>query len=361
MLNQRTVCGVPVERDSGVSAPSGAARFRGGLTLLVLLLLTQPGNAPLCAQQITDKPATDKPASDKPASDKPASDKPASDKPASDKPDAEAGSRNATQRFRFQKGIVYARPGPVELKLDAYLPQSTGPHPVVLVVHGGAWRSGSRRQLAFYAMKLARAGFCCFAIDYRLAPKHKFPAQIDDCRAAVRWIRKHAAEHGGDASRLGAIGYSAGGHLVALLGTTGRAGDSQGKVDTRLQCVVAGGAPCEFRFMADKGRGLSFWLGGTIDEAADNYRDATPVVFASKDDPPTLFFNGTQDRIVPLQWTTPLYESLKSKGVTVGMHKVEGAGHMAAAANGPALDAAVKFLSRHLKPGSLKATAPQER
>jgi acetyl esterase/lipase len=244
---------------------------------------------------------------------------------------------------------VYARPGQVELKLDAYIPRAAGLHPVVLVVHGGAWTSGSRRQLAFYAMKLARAGFCCFAIDYRLAPKYKFPAQIEDCRAAVLWIRQHAAEYAGDASRLGAIGYSAGGHLVALLGTTGTAGDSNGKVDTRLKCVVAGGAPCEFRNMSDKGRGLAFWLGGTIDEVEQNYRDATPVVFASKDDPPMMFFNGTKDRIVPLKWTMPLFDSLRSKGVSVTMHKVDGAGHMAAAANAAALDAAVKFLSQHLQ------------
>lgn len=339
MLNHETVNGRPGGHASMASAATSAARTRLQACLpLLLLLLIAPGTAPLWAQQTSDTRG--------------------SQKPSDDTAEAEEKSQKAAESFRFQKGIVYSRPGQVELKLDAYVPQSTGPHPVVLVVHGGAWSSGNRRQLAFYAMKLARAGFCCFAIDYRLAPKHKFPAQIEDCRAAVRWIRKHAAEHGGDASRLGAIGYSAGGHLVALLGTTGSAGDAQGKVDTRLQCVVAGGAPCEFRFMRDKGRGLSFWLGGTIDEAADNYRDATPVVFASKDDPPTLFFNGTKDRIVPLSWTMPLYESLKSKGVPVGMHKVDGAGHMAAAANGPALRAAVKFLSQHLQSGSRKATSP---
>ena len=272
--------------------------------------------------------------------------------PTSDKPKASA---NAAAKFRFQGGIVYTRSGKVDLKLDAYIPNAEGLHPVVLVVHGGAWASGSRRQLAFYAMKLARSGFCCFAIDYRLAPKYKFPAQIEDCRAAVRWIRKHAAEYSGDASRLGAIGYSAGGHLVALLGTTGTPGDAAGKVDTRLQCVVAGGAPCEFRHMPDKGRRLAFWLGGTMDEVAQNFRNATPVVFASKDDPPMMFFNGTQDRLVPLKWTMPLFESLRSKGVPVQMHQIKGAGHMAAAANAEALTAAVSFLKQHLQPGKQRA------
>lgn len=294
------------------------------LSMLSLLLLGLAGNVTLPAEQPAGKLAVNKPAT-------------------------KQASQNERTEFRFKKGIVYTKPSQVELKLDIYIPRSPGPHPAVLVVHGGAWRSGSRRQLAFYATKLVRAGFCCFAIDYRLAPKHKFPAQIEDCRRAVRWIRTHAAEYDADASRLGAIGYSAGGHLVALLGTTGTAGDFSGKVDSRLQCVVAGGAPCEFRFMKDKGRGLAFWLGGTIDQAGQNYHDATPVVFASKDDPPVLFFNGSKDRIVPLQWTMPLYDALKSKGVSVEMHKVDGADHMAAAANGAALDAAVKFLSQHLK------------
>ena len=125
--------------------------------------------------------------------------------------------------YDVREKIVYAQVGERELLLDAFVPKSDGEHPAVLVVHGGAWRSGDRKQLRGYATALAERGFVCFAIDYRLAPQHKFPAQIDDCRTAVKWVRDHAADFKVDSKRLGAIGYSAGGHLVCLLGTTGEA------------------------------------------------------------------------------------------------------------------------------------------
>ena len=237
------------------------------------------------------------------------------------------------------------------LHMDVAFPAWGGdePLPVILYIHGGGWFLGSRDEGHDASGRFAEGGYFAATVDYRLGGEAAFPAAIHDVKAAVRFIKANAEELGVDPSRIGVVGYSAGGHLVALLGTTGTAGDFSGKVDSRLQCVVAGGAPCEFRFMKDKGRGLAFWLGGTIDQAGQNYHDATPVVFASKDDPPVLFFNGSRDRIVPLQWTMPLYDALKSKGVSVEMHKVDGADHMVAAANGAALDAAVKFLSQHLK------------
>lgn len=127
--------------------------------------------------------------------------------------------------FEIRKNIVYSKVADRELLLDAWVPNKEGTHAAVLVVHGGAWRSGDRKQLGGYANALAKRGFACFAIDYRLAPNHKFPAQIDDCREAVKWIRSHAAEYKVDPDKLGAIGYSAGGHLVCLLATTGEAAE----------------------------------------------------------------------------------------------------------------------------------------
>jgi triacylglycerol lipase len=245
--------------------------------------------------------------------------------------------------------IVYSVSGGEELALDIYQPPGKGPFSAVLVVHGGAWRSGNRRQLAVYARSLAQRGHCCFAIDYRLAPKHKFPAQIDDCREAVKWIRRNADAYHVDPTRVGAIGYSAGGHLVALLATTGEPPSPEnGDVDTRLQAVAAGGAPCEFRFLPDKGKGLTYWLGGEYEQQRANFENASPTTFVSKDDAPMIFFNGTQDRLVPLTWTQPLYDSLKNAGVPVELYKIEGAGHMEAALDENALKAAFDFLDRRL-------------
>ncbi len=114
--------------------------------------------------------------------------------------------------FIVRENIVYSTVADRELLLDAWVPNEEGCHPAVLVVHGGAWRFGNRKQLRGYANALAKRGFACFAIDYRLAPNDKFPAQIDDCREAVKWIRAHAAEYTVDPNKLGAIGYSAGSH-----------------------------------------------------------------------------------------------------------------------------------------------------
>ena len=100
-----------------------------------------------------------------------------------------AGATASGFGFDRTKDIVYKEIDGKKLKLNAYVPKGDGPFPSVLVVHGGAWRSGSRTQLTMYAKSLARRGYSCFAINYRLAPKHKSPAQIEDCRDAVRWIR----------------------------------------------------------------------------------------------------------------------------------------------------------------------------
>lgn len=251
--------------------------------------------------------------------------------------------------FDVKEKIVYSKVEDRELLLDAYVPKPEGEYPAVLVVHGGAWRTGNRQQLKHYAVSLAEMGFVCFAIDYRLAPKHKFPAQIEDCRAAVRWIRTHAGEYRADALRLGAIGYSAGGHLVSLLGTTGEAPNAEnGNVDTRLQAVAAGGAPTDFRWFPDKGDWAKFLMGGNLDDVPEKFKAASTAAFVDKDDAPTFFFNGTKDRLVPLAWTKPCFDALKSAGVRTELHTIDGAGHLAAAANTEALQKAFAFLKQEL-------------
>ena len=156
--------------------------------------------------------------------------------------------------FDIEENVVYSTVDASELLLDAYVPSGGIDRPAVLVVHGGAWRMGNRKQLQGYARALAKKGFVCFAIDYRLAPRHKFPAQIEDCRSAVQWIRRNAREYSIDVKRLGAIGYSAGGHLVSLLATTGEGPSAEnGNVDSRIQAVVAGGAATDFRQSPDNG------------------------------------------------------------------------------------------------------------
>lgn len=258
---------------------------------------------------------------------------------------------SSDESFELIESVVYSKVGTRELQLDAYVPQSGETHPAVLVVHGGAWKMGNRRQLRGYAVALAKRGFVCFAIDYRLAPDHKFPAQIEDCRAAVKWIRQHAADYRVDPKRLGAIGYSAGGHLVSLLGATGEApSEKNDNTDTRLQAVVAGGAPTDFRWFPDNGKWAEYWMGGDLSTVPENFKAASTTAFIDKHDPPMFFFNGTADGLVPLIWTIPCHAALKAAGVKTAMHKIEGADHMKAARNVEALTKAYEFLAEELAP-----------
>ena len=267
--------------------------------------------------------------------------------------------------YELREKIVYSKVGERELMLDAMIPRDDGLHPAVLVVHGGAWRSGNRRQLRGYANTLASRGFVCFAIDYRLAPADKFPAQIDDCREAVKWIRSHAAEYKVNPDKLGAIGYSAGGHLVSLLATTGEApGESNGNIDTRLQAVVAGGAPTDFRTFPDNGSWAEYWMGGDLKTVPEKFRNASATAFVDKNDPPAFFFNGTADELVPLAWSKSCHEALKACGVKTEMHTIDGVGHIQAAMNPEALEKAYTFLERELKepkPVPSESGAPTEK
>lgn len=255
----------------------------------------------------------------------------------------------AENRVDVKPDVVYSTVEERQLLCDVYQPEGEQLRPAILVVHGGAWRSGNRKQLKGYADALAKRGFVCFAIDYRLAPKHKFPAQIDDCRAAVKWIRQNAKSYNVDPNRLGAIGYSAGGHLVTLLATTGEpASEQNGNVDTRLQAVVAGGAPTDFRFFPDNGKWAEYLMGGDLTTAAKNFQAASAAAFADKNDAPTFFYNGSADKLVPLLWTRSAHEALKQAGVATEMHIIDGAGHRQAARNEEALTKAYEFLALKL-------------
>lgn len=254
--------------------------------------------------------------------------------------------------IKVQQEVCYSTVGNRQLLCDIYQPEGDQLRPAVLVVHGGAWRSGNRKQLRGYADALAKRGCVCFAIDYRLAPKDKFPAQIDDCRAAVKWIRENAKTYNVDSNRLGAIGYSAGGHLVTLLATTGEpASEQNGNVNTRLQAVAAGGAPTDFRFFPDNGKWAEYLMGGDLTTAPQNFQAASAAAFADKNDAPTFFFNGTADQLVPLLWTKSAHEALKQAGVATEMHTIDGADHMQAARNKEALAKAYDFLTKQLEAG----------
>src|SRR4051812_23954714 len=131
---------------------------------------------------------------------------------------AAALAGRAAAEVRVERDVVYAEPDGQKLRMDIYRPSEPGPHPAVVLVHGGGWLSGSKEGYQAMGPRLARHGYAACAIDYRLAPQYPYPAALDDCQRAVRWLRAHAPDFDLDARHVGALGDSAGGHLVALMG-----------------------------------------------------------------------------------------------------------------------------------------------
>jgi triacylglycerol lipase len=208
--------------------------------------------------------------------------------------------------------------------------------------------------LAAAAAALAANGYTAVAISYRLAPEHPFPAQIYDCQAAVRWVRANAKEFKVNPQRVGGFGYSAGGHLVALVGALAdnqlrEEGVPADAPSARLQAVLAGGAPCDFRPMPANSVGLSYWLGGSRNGKPDAYRDASPASFVTPDDPPMFFFHGERDELVPSNSPKAMVALLRERGVDAELHIVPAAGHLQAITDDEALRHVLAFADRHLK------------
>ncbi len=257
--------------------------------------------------------------------------------------------------YTKQTDVVYVERDDQKLKADLYLPAGEGPFPGVLLVHGGAWFMGSKSHMVFHAGRLAKAGYAVVAISYRFAPQHKFPAQIEDCKEAVRWMRRNSAKYKIDPERIAGFGYSAGAHLVALLGTTDADDGLEGanvkgdSTSTRLQAVVAGGAPCDFQWLPENNRILAYWLGGSRGEKPDLYRQASPIAFVTKDDPPVFFYHGEADFIVPRKYAEQMAEKLQEVGVETRFHLMSGKGHIAVFLDMSATEKAIEFLDEMLK------------
>jgi acetyl esterase/lipase len=255
---------------------------------------------------------------------------------------------------------VYADRPTGPLRLDLYRPaeKPAGPLPVVVWVHGGGWANGSKDRCP--AAWLAANGYAVASVEYRLTGVARWPAQIDDLRDAVRWLRSHAKEHGLDPARVGAWGGSAGGHLAALLGTLDAPKDET--VSSRVQAVCDWYGPADLLTMpanvpgpnktdaalaATNGAKL---LGGAVKDRPDLARAASPLHQVSKDDPPFLILHGDADPQVPLAQSERLAARLKEAEVPVALHVLPGAGHGGKAFDTPeARKWVAGFFDRHLK------------
>ena len=253
------------------------------------------------------------------------------------------GSSPSLRDVDVKRDLLYVKNGHERHKLDVYLPKkSDGKRPLVIWIHGGAWRQGSKEGCP--AVSLVGRGFVVASINYRLSGHAVFPAQIHDCKAAVRWLRAHADEYGIDPERIGAWGSSAGGHLVALLGTSGDVKDLEGDLgnpdqSSRVQAVCDWFGPTDLLLMNKQAGEFgtldhdapnspeSLLLGGTLQEVPEKARRAAPLTYVTSDDPPFLIVHGDRDPLVPWQQSQLLTDSLMEAKCSVTLKIIPGAEH----------------------------------
>jgi len=267
---------------------------------------------------------------------------------------------------RILRDLEYVPGGHERQKLDLYIPpqgEGLAPLPLIVWVHGGAWLAGNKEDCP--ATRFLKYGFAAASINYRLSQHAIFPAQIEDCKTSIRFLRAHAGQYNIDPNRIGAWGASAGGHLVALLGTTGDVNDfDKGPnlhVSSKVQAVCDYFGPTDFTKMGDFESEMdhdapdspeSKLIGGPVQENHQACKRANPITYISKNDPPFLICHGDKDMLVPHNQSVLLNDALKKAGLDVNFHTVKGGGH--GFGDSKVEQMVLEFFNKHLKEAEKK-------
>lgn len=225
---------------------------------------------------------------------------------------------------KIYRNVTYSTPPGRNLKMDLYVPQTGKPAPVVLWVFGGSWKMGLKTYHV-NVRDLTQHGIAVAAIQYRLSGYAKYPAQLEDCRAAMNFLRANGQRFGLDPQRIGASGESAGGHLASLLGTV--------EGSNNIRAVFALYPPTDLVSMGkmygstDRESDVEKLLGGPIEQKMEQARQASPLYRANASSPPHYFIHGDQDTLVPLSQSQALHRKLREAGVESTLSVVPGAQH----------------------------------
>ncbi len=277
---------------------------------------------------------------------------------------------------KAEKDIEYIAGGGAAQSLDLYLPEKPAdkPQPLIVWIHGGGWQAGNKNGCP--AVYLVPEGYVVASVEYRFSQKAVFPAQAQDCHAAIRWLRANAKKYNIDTDHVGVWGASAGGHLVALLGTAGGQkafkpiGGNEEQSD-RVQCVVDWFGPKDFHTVMkqaadDKNvKSVIQWntpkdpysslIGVKLGEDEGREKAVSPITYVSKESAPILIMHGTADALVPFAQSEAFVEAYKKAGAEVLLQKFNGAGHGGPAFSQPAARDLIKaYFDKHLKGADVK-------
>lgn len=292
-----------------------------------------------------------------------------------EQPKAALKPANLPPGVRMERDLSYVPEGDEAQRLDLYLPETMPgmPMPLLIHIHGGGWMGGSKFPCPIVGM--VTRGYAVASVEYRFSQKVKFPAQIQDCQAAIRWLRANAAKYHLNPEKVGVIGGSAGGHLSALVGTAGGTGTfppigGNELQSDRVQAVCDIYGPADFTTVVQQAAAdlnvknifefnsskdpYSSLIGAPL-ETTEKSRAVSPVTYLSGDDPPVLILHGTHDALVPYAQSVQFAEGLRAKGVPVWLQTLPGAGHGGPVFGKPRVTQLMQdFFDKHLKGSDLE-------
>jgi len=263
------------------------------------------------------------------------------------------------------RDLCYTPGGSASQTLDLFVPaEGAGPWPLIIWVHGGGWQNGSKEQCLALRMGFVARGYAVASLNYRLSGEAIFPAQIEDCKTAIRWLRAHSGEYPIDPARFGVWGSSAGGHLVALLGTSGdkKDFDRGGNLDrsSRVQAVCDFYGPSDLALMAstpgytvhgNADSPESKLIGCPLAQNPEKAAIASPITYVNAGDPPFLIVHGEKDPVVPPDQGKQLHSALQKAGVASQFIIIPDARHGGPEFNSAEIQTTVAdFFKRNLNP-----------